>query len=222
MITGLVTKGAGGERIAVYLDGRHAFDVSAAIASQAELHKDEFLSDEQQVALLQRDEPYRARESALSMLARRDLCSGEVASRLLARGISESVVADTTTWLQERGYVDDLRFAADYAADRTKAGWGRRRIAAELLRKGLAREIVTGEALDGLLGERGAADGVGQIVTLVRRRFAGQLHSDPEGARRRINGYLARRGHDWETISSVLRALKQGDDSAHVEFRPEP
>jgi regulatory protein len=215
VVTALTVKGAGGERVGVYLDGRHAFDLSAAIATQADLRKDELLSEERQ------SEPYRAREVALDVLARRELCSGEVATRLLRAGISEGVASATIGWLEERGYVDDRRFVVAYAADRVKAGWGRRRIVGELIRKGLDRDMVAGEALNALLGQQGVVDAVEQVLPLVTRRFAGQLISEPEDARRRISGYLARRGHDWETIAAVLRALQPGEDAADAASLPE-
>ena len=60
--------------------------------------------------------------------------------------------------------------------------------------RGVDREMVAGEALDGLLEQQGVIDGIEQIVPLVRRRFAGQLLSDPEGARRRISGLLGSQG----------------------------
>jgi regulatory protein len=221
VVTALTVKGAGGERVGVYLDGRHAFDLSAAIATQADLRKDELLSEERQSALLRSDEPYRAREVALDVLARRELCSGEVATRLLRAGISEGVASATIGWLEERGYVDDRRFVVAYAADRVKAGWGRRRIVGELIRKGLERDMVAGEALNALLGQQGVVDAVEQVLPLVTRRFAGQLISEPEDARRRISGYLARRGHDWETIAAVLRALQPGEDAADAASLPE-
>jgi SOS response regulatory protein OraA/RecX len=81
--------------------------------------------------------------------------------------------------------------------------------------------MVAGEALNALLGQQGVVDAVEQVLPLVTRRFAGQLISEPEDARRRISGYLARRGHDWETIAAVLRALQPGEDAADAASLPE-
>ena len=217
IITALKPKGSDGSRVSVHLEGAHAFTLSAAIAARTGLQKDQFLSDEDLAALLQEDEPERAREAALEMLGHREMCAAEVAGKLGSLGISERTVAETIVWLQQRDYVDDRRFAAAYAASKLKAGWGRQRIALELVRKGVSRELVTGEAWQDLVELPGGLEGLQQTVDLVRRRFAGQLRSDPQGARRRINGFLARRGHDWETISAILRAVEEEDSGGDSE-----
>jgi regulatory protein len=213
VITGLSSKGAGGERVAVHIEGQHAFDLSAALAVSAGLHKDEVLTDERQRDLLQSDEPNRAREAAFGMLARREMSAHELAGKLSLQGISDDAVSDTLEWLRESGYVDDRRFAAMFAADRLKAGWGRQRIVSELMRKGVERDMLTGESWRELLETKGATDGVEEVVALVRRRFSAQLESDPVGAKNRISAFLARRGHDWETIAAVLKAVKQSAES---------
>ncbi len=219
VITSLVAKGANGGWISVHLDGRFAFKVSAAAAARADLRKDEYLSEERLLELLKEDEGERARDAALGMLSRREMCAAEVAGKLGAMGIPGHTVAETVAWLQELGYVDDGRFVADYAGAKLKAGWGRRRIAAELARKGVARELTAGDAWGELTQKPDGPDELQQILDLVRRRFAGQLKSDPQGAAHRINGFLARRGHDWDTISAVMRALRQvGVDAGEEDW----
>lgn len=213
IITALSVKGTSGERVAVYMDGARVFDVSAVVAQNAGLRKDEELTRERQVELLREDEPYRAREAALGLLGRRDLPSAELASRLRDRGISEEQAEATVAWLSELGYVDDGRYAAAYMSAKINAGWGRRRIASELYQKGIDRATVD-ESWRACAEEGQDADVCQQLIDLVHKRFGRQLISDPDGARRRISGFLARRGHDWDTIAEVLSVLKQGDESS--------
>lgn len=215
-ITALSIKGASGERVAVYVDGERVFDVSAVVADTAGLRKDEVLTRDQQAELLREDEPYRARAAALDMLGRRDLPSAEVASKLRDRGISKEHAQRTVAWLGELGYVDDGRYAAAYMAAKTRSGWGRRRIASELYRKGIDRRVVD-DAWQSYTQEGLGGDVSQQLVDLVKKRFGKQLISDPDGARRRICGFLARRGHDWDTISRVLGVLTQSDESSIVD-----
>jgi regulatory protein len=212
-ITALSSKGASGERVAVYVEGQYAFDLSATVVVGAGLHKDKELTEERQRELLQEDEPNRAREAAFAMLTRREMSARELTGKLSTQGISETAASTTVEWLSANGYVDDRRFAAMFAADRLKAGWGRQRIVSELMRKGIDRDTLTGDGWAELLEARGVTDSTEQVVALVRRRFASQLDSDPVGAKNRISGFLSRRGHDWDTISAVLKALKQGADT---------
>jgi regulatory protein len=212
VITSLAAKGANAERVSVYLDGRRMFDLSASVAVGADLHKDEFLTEERVAALLEQDEPQRAREAALRLLARKELPKRELGKRLTSSGVSEKVVASTVAWLEELGYLDDQRYAAAYAAEKLKAGWGRQRVVSELVRRGVERELLTVDAWGELLEQRGIVEDLQQVIDLVKRRFGGQIEADPAAAKRRISGFLARRGHDWQTIGSVLRAVSKNED----------
>ena len=55
------------------------------------------------------------------------------------------------------------------------------------------------------------------MLALVRRRFGRQFAVDPDGAERRLAGFLVRRGYDWETIGRVVReaAARKLAEEAH-------
>ena len=213
VVTALVPKGGQAERVAVYLDGRFALELAGVVAGEAGLSRGDVLGEERQTLLLERDAGYRAQDLALSMLARRELSRREVAAKLQQAGLGDEVVEGTLSWLEERGYVDDRRFASAYMGERLKAGWGRRRIAAELLKKGVAGEIVRGEAWDEVLQEQGLSSEGEAAVALARKRFGGLLAADPETGKRRLAGFLARRGHDWEDIAKITRLVCADVDS---------
>ena len=128
--------------------------------------------------------------------------------RLKELGFGQEVIAETTAWLEGLGYLDDGRFAQHYAAEKLRTGWGPRRISAELARKGVARGLVD-EVLDAE-GEnaQAAIEGNEALLRLLRRRFGAQFATDADAAERRLAGYLARRGYDWETIARAARELR--------------
>jgi regulatory protein len=206
-ITSLVAKGGQGDRVAVYLDGRSAFDLAAVIVGEAGLRRGDMLGPDRQAVLLQDDAPFRARHVALGMVSRREYCRGEIRVKLRQAGFGEEIVAQTISWLEERDYLNDSRFASAFAAGRLKAGWGSRQIVGELLKKGVGRDIAEGFECLGASNASGVADETEMVVALARKRFGGQLALDPAGAKRRLAGFLARRGHDWDTIQSVTRIL---------------
>jgi len=209
VITALVTKKRRSERVAVHVDGAFAFDVSAAVAAEAGLERGRLLSGEDQAALVKQDGPYRARDKALGLLALRERSRGEVEERLRAAGFEDAVVLDTLHWLERLGYVDDRRYASAYVAERVASGWGVRRIKSELLRKGVERALVE-EALRSTAAEAGdEAAGTDAVMALSRRRFAAQFQTDPATARRRLAGFLARRGYDWDSIDRISAVLSR-------------
>lgn len=209
VITALVARRGQAERVAVHLDGRRAFDLASAVADRAGLRAGTLLDAERQQELLAEDAPYRARERALRLLGLRDRSRREIAGRLRLAGFGPAVVGETVEWLADLGYLDDRRFAAAYVAEKQRSGWGARRIRAELAAKGVERSVVD-EVLAALEQTGSAASGEGDSVleNTVRKRFGGQFAADPQAAERRLAGFLARRGYDWDAIGRMARMLR--------------
>jgi regulatory protein len=209
VVTALAVRGGQTDRVGVYLDGRLVFDLSSAVVDRAGLRAGDLLSGDRQRELHLQDAPYRARERALRFLSLRDRSQREVEIRLRQAGFDPQVISETVSWLAGVGYLNDRRFAAAYAAEKRRSGWGPRRIRAELAKKGVERPIVEaalGDDYDG--GHAGTAEGEQALETLVRKRFASQFTTDPDAAERRLSGFLARRGYDWDTIGRLARTLR--------------
>ncbi len=206
VITSLVARRGRSDRINVCIGGTKAFDLAAMVIEQAGLHVGDVVSEQAQADLLTEDLPYRARDRALRLLASRDHSRGEVEGRLGAAGFTPEVIADTIAWLSGLGYLDDRRFATRYCAEKQKQGWGPRRIKTELLRKGVERRLVD-EAVTGENEGFDAGEGLQAATALARRRFGAQMRRDPTGAGRKLAGFLARRGYDWDTVAAVTRIL---------------
>jgi regulatory protein len=209
VVTALVARRGQAERVAVHLDGRRAFDLSSMVADRAGLRVDDLLTAQQQQELVDQDAPYRARELALRLLGLRDRSRREIAMRLRQAGFEPGVADQTVEWLARLGYLDDGRFAAAYVAEKQRGGWGPRRIRAELAGKGVERSAVD-QAVAALedSGSGASAERDAALEDVVRRRFGGQFAADPEGVERRLAGFLARRGYDWDTIGRMTRMLR--------------
>ena len=203
----------------VHLEGRLAFDLSAVVVDRAGLRAGDALSADRQRELLEQDAPYRARERALRFLGVHDRSQREVEMRLRQVGFLPEVIGQTVVWLKSLDYLDDRRFAEAYAAEKQRTGWGARRIRAELTGKGVDRSVID-EVLEiqdeaESTGAREAADALEQTA---RKRFSSQFASDPQAAERRLAGFLARRGYDWETIGRMARTLRaEAADAAPAE-----
>ncbi len=51
-------------------------------------------------------------------------------------------------------------------------------------------------------------EGADALEQTVRRRFSSQFAADPQAAERRLAGFMARRGYDWDTIGRMARTLR--------------
>jgi regulatory protein len=209
VITALVVRRSQADRVGVHLDGHLAFGLSSIVADRAGLRVGDSLSSEAQQRLVEQDAPYRARERGLRYLGVRDRSRREVEVRLRQVGFDPGVVTDTVAWLAGLDYLDDRRFAAGYVAEKQRAGWAVRRVRAELASKGVERSVIEEVLrLQAEVEPGGVGEAEDALERTVRRRFASLFAVDPEAAERRLAGFLARRGYDWDTIGRLARTLR--------------
>jgi regulatory protein len=140
-----------------------------------------------------------ALQRAYRFLGHRDRTVAELRRHLLAKGVPEEVAGSAIEELAEQGYVDDARFARQFAEDRRHLdAWGSERIERRLRELGVGREHVAA-ALEVTAGtEMDAA------VELLRRRFPAAPETDRD--RDRALGLLVRRGYDLELAYDAIRA----------------
>lgn len=150
----------------------------------------------------------KAFDAALNLLARRDHSSAELSRKLTARGFPGEEIEAAIARLQQLTYLDDRRYAEQWAARAVREGKAvGHRLRLELRRRGIPSELIeaalaaAGEELD----ERRA------IAELLGRRYAG---FDPASAtpqeKRRVVGWFQRRGFSLAAIFDSLRLT--GDD----------
>ena len=213
VITALKARRRDSDRLAVYVDGEFCLELATVVVEEAGLKPGVLLTAEARDDLLERDAPHRARSRSLRLLALRDRSQYEMESRLQGAGFDKEVVRDAIGWLKGLGYLDDDRFAARYVAERSEAGYGRRKVRAELRKRGVARGVIERALGSASHAAHGATGELDPLIAVARRRFGSLFVSDPLAAERKLTGFLARRGYDWEEIGRVIRILSQGADT---------
>lgn len=102
--------------------------------------------------------------------------------------------------LLESGLLDDARFAERFTADKRElAGWGPQRIEKDLVRRGVARDLI-----EPALAERTREDELAAAQRLLEQRFRAPLPDD--SARSRAWELLVRRGYEPELAYDAVRA----------------
>lgn len=188
-------------RVAVYLDGRRAFLLTGIEA--ARLRVGQSLSDEEIARLLARDLQERAHEIALRFLRYRPRSEREVADHLRRKGFDAQTVEAVLERLRRVGLVDDRAFARFWVENRAAfRPRGRTALQAELRRKGVPPAIIQEVLAEASPDERALA------LRLARERARRLRGLDPRTLRRRLAGYLLRRGFDGELVMEVLQALE--------------
>lgn len=205
------------DRVNLFLDGEFCCGLAAEIVLAEGLRVGGELSRSQLDSLLERDLRWKARDAALNLLSYRQRTAAELRSRLLRKEFPEPIVESCVNDLVERGFVDDAEFARAFVRDRIRGRpRGARRLVQELRAKGVDPETAR-LSVEETMRESGASE-LELARELARKweRTSG-MRREAQGGwedrelrekfRRRLYGYLSRRGFPADVVRTVIDEL---------------
>jgi len=201
-ITALKIQKRNKSRVNVFLDDEYAFPVSLDAA--IELKKGQELSDAEIDALKNADAYSKAYNSAVHYLSFRQRSQSEVEKNLAKKEYSEEVIAATVERLLEKGYLNDEEFARMWVAERNRF----RPRAARALRFELRQKGVTNEVIDTVLVDLDEEEAAWNAVQSKLERWQ---TLDEYEFKKKVTGYLGRRGFGYHIIRTVLERKQQLD-----------
>ena len=155
-----------------------------------------------------RTESERAIDLAYKAVARRDLTVAELRTRLERKHVPPEAIDDAVAELQETGFVDDARYARQFAEDKREIDqWGTDRIATDLRRRGIAPQLI-----DAALVTHDRDSEMRTALLLLRQRYPMAPRDDRE--RDRAWRLLIRRGYDTELAYEAVRRHERASDDA--------
>ena len=144
----------------------------------------------------------KARNTAYRYLTYRPRSRAEIVQKLHDKEFNEAIIEAVLADLARLGYVNDRQFASQLARSRIRhRGFGRRRIEQELKHKGIDREIIREVFAEVFVDET-------EIETaklVAGKKINAMKCLDRETRRRRLAGFLERKGFSFEIIGAVLR-----------------
>ncbi len=199
-VTALAVQKRRKDRVNVYLDGKFAFGLAAIEAARLRVGQE--LTEADIARLHQDDALESAHERALDYLSYRPRSAAEVRKYLEGKKVAPDVIDEVLARLQRVGLLDDRAFAQYWRENRENfRPRGARALRQELLQKGIARDVVD-ETLQGLDEESDAL-----ALARARARRLGGL--DKLAFKRRLGGYLARRGYGYDVIVPIVERVWQ-------------
>jgi regulatory protein len=199
-------------RYVIDVDGKQFAVVTAEALSAAKASIGVVVDDKLAAHLNEANELTAAYDRALNLLAFRARSARELQRRLAQKGVTPERAERVIAKLREVGLIDDADFARQLARSKVSAGASRRRLHQELFKRGVSREVAD-EAVNEVLEEENV-DEVAVAERVARKRLPSLAGSDAPTRRRRLYAYLARRGHDSETIREVMDRVLSDDDEA--------
>ena len=165
-------------------------------------------------------DPAACREAALRLLDYRWRGEKELERKLKDRGFEQDAIHATLATLKAARWLDDDRFAKQFARSRVRKGIGTLRIRRELETMGVESERIVPAVKEAVVEE----DEQGQLARICARkmRAGAQRHgaswAGSDAARKKIIGFLLNRGYDY---AAAQRAYAEELGRIGAESTPE-
>lgn len=161
------------------------------------------LSTEGYMELYEESRRFECTQKALSLLASRGRSVDELRQHLKKKNFSGKHIEESLSYLKTKGYLNDYDYSMSLVKTKLKTGkTGKDIIVRDLYRKGIDRKII-----DKVIRESGAnvAD-LDALYELAVKKY--NSVKDKENSFVKVSNFLRGRGFDFESISKVLRRIK--------------
>jgi regulatory protein len=154
---------------------------------------------------VRRTETERAIDLAYRAVARRDLTVAELRARLERKHVPPEAIDDAVAELEETGFLDDARYARQFAEDKRELEqWGMDRIAQDLRRRGIAPQLI-----DAAVATHDRDSELRTALLLLRERYPKAPRDDRE--RDRAWQMLVRRGYSPDLSYDAIRTWERAE-----------
>jgi regulatory protein len=196
-------------RRSIFLDGKFFCGVSEEVAVKFGLKRGVEIDEDRLKELLYEEEFSKARNYTYKILARRMYTCKEIRDKLTERGYVDEIIENVIATLEGYGYLNDRTYAEEWIQSRMRSKpRGKIVLRQELARKGIEKSIIE-EALSEAFDEAKEAD---MALDLARRKVKTYGNTDPAAAKRKLQGFLLRRGFNSETVRDVIEQVMENGD----------
>jgi regulatory protein len=201
-ITGLKTARTREKRVNIYVDDKLAISLLKEVVLKEHLKVGQELPESRLAALAKVNDTQRCHNAAARLLGYRPRSEAEIRQRLQRRGFEGDCLDSTIARLKEQGLIDDAAFARFWKENRREFSPRSRGLTAlELKRKGL-----TGDVIEQAIGDLDDSDSAYRAALKRSRRLSAP---DFQTFRKRLMGYLGRRGFSYGVISETTKKVWQ-------------
>lgn len=189
-------------RYKVYVDEQFAFVLYKGELSRFHLEAGSPVEEEMYHKIRKEIVLKRAKLRALHLLNDMSRTEVQLRQKLKTGGYTEDIVDEALAYVKSFGYINDAAYARNFIETR-KDKKSRKEIYAQLCQKGLDRDEI-----DRAFEECYEGNDAAQAITAILEK----KKYDPETAdateKRRILGYLTRKGFGYEDIRKVLQVYE--------------
>lgn len=183
-------------RRSIYIDGKYAFEVNVETLLQFNLVENDSITQKKADEIQKAEEKRACKESALNLLSYRMRTEKEMNKRLKEKKYNEEVIEEVIEELKRINLINDLEFAQAWIRERGNS-YGKFKLRNELCEKGVPEDIIDTVLSDASIDESDIARNLAQKWLKSHKTLS------PDVLKRRLAGFLLRRGISYDTINSI-------------------
>ena len=192
----------------LFLDGVHFDSVNAGCILKFGLRIGLEIEAEVLQKLVAAYEGMRAKNYALELLSNQSYSRSQMIDQLGQKGFAPQAIDITLEDLEQLGYIRDENFAKRWVNRRRRSKpKGKKMLQHELVNKNVDKTTA-----DRVLAGIDDAEEASAAMQLAQKQIKRYQSLPPQVAKRRLHGFLLRRGFDYETVQNVIeRVLIKGN-----------
>lgn len=183
----------------VFLDEQFAFVLYKGELSRYKIQEEAQLSEETIKEIKKEILEKRAKLRAMHLLERMDRTEAELYTKLKRDLYPEDIIEIAMQYVKSFGYIGDKGYARRFVESR-QGSKSKLEIKMSLLQKGISKEIVS-EVLEAYYDGQDESMAIQRL--LDKKRFSAETAT--EEGKRKIYGYLMRKGFSYEEIRRVIK-----------------
>ena len=192
----------------LFLDGVYFDSVDAGCIPKLGLRVGLEIEAEVLHKLIEADEGMRAKNYALELLSSQSYSKSQMIYQLGQKGFGTEAIDITLEDLEQLGHIKDENFAKKWIVRRQRS----KPKGKKMLQHELSNHSIDKTTVDRVLAGIHDAEETNIALQLAQKQIKRYQSLAPEVAKRRLHGFLLRRGFDYETIQSVIeRVLIKGN-----------
>ena len=192
-----------GSKIHLLLDDEYQITTDVNFWAENYIKDGTDITDEEWNTLVDKINYRKAFNKCADFLSRRDHSVKELREKLL-RTVDEASAEKAIERFEELGYLDDEKFARNYAEHLFKnKNYSNNHVKQELYKKGISRDIVAGIIDDSEI------DSVENIITIINKKYYSKLNA--ENGKEKVVAALMRKGFSYGDIKSAFYRIENED-----------
>lgn len=193
------------ERYSLFIDGEFLIGVAEQTLLECSLKKGIEITPAFFRKLQRKEGRFKVKSYMMKRLGRRDHARRELFNKAIRKDYPKDVINSVLDELEEKGYLDEKKFAEKFASDKGKySKWGPAKIKAHLLKKGISKSIAE-RSIKKAFEDIDLEETFFNLVLKRKRRFLRE--EDPYKRKKKVLDHLARKGYRASDIYDHLDEL---------------